>query len=135
MIWTEDNWNSNQWPNFSYKEMACSHCGRNEMDALFMSALQQIRRASGALTVSSGFRCPEHPVEETKGEPGAHTFGKAVDLSIRGAKALAVVKLAIDHGMLGIGVSQTGSHRFIHLDMMRNTDDGGRFPRPTIWSY
>ncbi len=135
MIWTERNWDSRQWPNFSYEEMACSHCGRNEMDVLFMSTLQQIRRATGALTVSSGYRCPEHPVEDAKNEPGAHTFGKAVDLAVQGAKALSVVKMALEYGMMGIGVSQKGDSRFIHLDTMNNTDDGGRFPRPTIWSY
>jgi zinc D-Ala-D-Ala carboxypeptidase len=135
MIWTKDNWNFESWPNFSFDEMKCTHCGRNEMDVLFMTALQQIRRAAGALTVSSGFRCPEHPVEEIKQEPGAHTFGKAVDLAVRGAKALSVVKMAVDYGMMGVGVSQKGDSRFIHLDMMNNTDDGGRFPRPTIWSY
>jgi hypothetical protein len=41
----------------------------------------------------------------------------------------------VDYGMMGVGVSQKGDSRFIHLDMMNNTDDGGRFPRPTIWSY
>tara|TARA_Y100001951_G_scaffold1015_1_gene659 strand:+ start:1016 stop:1429 length:414 start_codon:yes stop_codon:yes gene_type:complete len=134
-IWTADNWDRKLWPNFSHEEMACSHCGKNEMDDLFMSALQQIRTATGALTVTSGFRCPDHPVEDAKGKPGAHTFGKAVDLAVQGAKALSVVKMALEYGMTGIGVAQQGGGRFIHLDMMHNTDDGGRFPRPTIWSY
>ena len=135
MIWTKDNWDYEKWPNFSFDEMSCSHCGRNEMDVLFMSALQQIRSAVGPLSVSSGFRCHEHEVEEIKNEPGAHTFGRAVDLAVRGAKALSVVKMALDYGMMGVGVSQKGDSRFIHLDTMNNTDDGGRFPRPAIWSY
>ena len=135
MIWTKDIWYSKQWPNFSFDEMACSHCGKNEMDILFMSTLQQIRSAAGPLTVSSGFRCSEHDVEAKKSQPGSHTFGKAVDLAVRGVKALAVVKMALEYGMMGIGVSQKGDSRFIHLDMMNSTDDGGRFPRPTIWSY
>ena len=105
------------------------------MDVLFMSNLQQMRRASGPLIVCSGFRCPEHEVEAKKSQPGAHTFGRAVDLAVRGAKALSVVKVALDYGMMGVGVSQTGDSRFIHLDTMNNTDDSGRFPRPTIWSY
>ena len=135
MIWTKDNWNNEKWPNFSFDELACSHCGRNEMDLLFMSTLQRIRRAAGALTVSSGYRCPQHEVEEIKDKPGAHTFGKAVDLAGRGAKAMTVVQGALDHMMMGVGVSQKGDSRCIHLDMMTDADDGGRFPRPTIWSY
>ena len=74
-------------------------------------------------------------MEDAKGKPGAHTFGKAVDLAVRGAKALSVVKMALEYGMTGIGVAQEGSSRFIPLAAMSNTDDGGRFPRPTIWSY
>ena len=100
-----------------------------------MAGLQQIRRAKGPLVVSSGYRCPEHPVEAGKEKPGAHTFGIAVDLAVQGAKALSIIKLALEYGMTGIGVAQQGGGRFIHLDMMNNTDDGGRFPRPTIWSY
>ena len=136
MIWTRDNWDSEKmWPNFSYEEMACSHCGKNEMDHLLMAGLQQIRRAKGPLMVSSGYRCPDHPVEAVKEKPGAHTFGKAVDLAVQGAKALSIIKLALEYGMTGIGVAQQGGGRFIHLDMMNHTDDGGRLPRPTIWSY
>ena len=100
-----------------------------------MEVLQAIRRAVGALTISSGYRCPEHPVEAGKANPGAHTFGRAADISCSGAKALSVVKMALEYGMEGIGVSQQGKSRFIHLDMMRPGDAGGRFPRPTIWSY
>ena len=135
MIWTRDNWDREKWPNFSYEEMSCSHCGKNEMDHLLMAGLQQIRRAKGPLMVSSGYRCPDPPVEAVKEKPGAHTFGKAVDLAVQGAKALSIIKLALEYGMTGIGVAQQGGGRFIHLDMMNHTDDGGRFPRPTIWSY
>jgi len=134
MIWTVDNWRP-EWPNFSCNEMACGHCGRNEMNLLFMTGLQHIRRAVGPLTVSSGYRCHEHAVEEVKDKPGAHTFGKAVDLAVRGAKAWKVVQVALEYGMTGVGVSQKGENRFIHLDMMTDAEDGGRFPRPTIWSY
>ena len=135
MTWTPDTWKTNLWPNFSFGEMACTHCGSNEMDPLLMDMLQQIRRAAGAMSVSSGYRCGDHPIERDKAAPGAHTFGKAVDIACRGEKALEVVRRALECGIQGIGVSQAGDRRFIHLDTMTTDDDGGRFPRPTIWSY
>lgn len=135
MIWSPNNWDKNSWPNFSFEEMACTHCGENNMEAQFMSILQRIRRDAGTLTITSGFRCVEHPVEAKKEKRGAHTFGRAADIACRGAKALAVVNAALKYGIEGIGVSQAGEGRFIHLDTMNNGDDEGRFPRPTIWSY
>ena len=135
MNWTSDNWDKSSWPNFSFKEMACTHCNENNMDQQFMYILQQIRQDAGALTISSGFRCADHPIEAKKEKLGAHTFGKAADIACRGTKALAVIYAALNHGIEGIGVSQAGENRFIHLDTMNNGDDEGRFPRPTIWSY
>ena len=135
MIWTPESWHKEDWPNFSFDEMSCHHCGENGMHILLMDILQQIRRTSGPLIVTSGFRCELHPVETAKNQPGSHTFGKAVDLAVRGSKALEVLTLGIEYGMQGFGISQTGDSRFVHLDTMNSNDDGGRFPRPTIWIY
>ena len=63
-----------------------------------------------------------------------HLYGKAVDIVISGKSAYRLMKLAIQHGFTGIGVSQRGPHekRFLHIDTMENSDT---HPRPWIWSY
>ena len=45
-----------------------------------------------------------------------------------------LIRIAIEAGMTGIGISQRGPHekRFIHLDDM---DNSGEHPRPWVWSY
>jgi zinc D-Ala-D-Ala carboxypeptidase len=132
MKFTADTWPKDRWPNFSHKEMACSHCGDCYINSAMMDNLQDIRNKSGPLTVTSGYRCPHHRVEVAKDRPGAHTFGKAVDIAVDREKAYRVLKLAYDAGFQGIGVKQHGEGRFLHLDTMTK-DDG--FPRPTLFSY
>lgn len=118
---------------FSEKEMACQHCGATKEDAAFMAKLDALREAYGKpLAVTSGYRCPEHPIEARKAKPGAHSTGKAVDLAVSHADAHEVLRLAFEMGFKRIGVQQKGSGRFIHLDTA--TQEEG-FPAPTIWSY
>ncbi|MHB0817715.1 D-Ala-D-Ala carboxypeptidase family metallohydrolase [Stutzerimonas stutzeri] len=124
------------WPNFSYAELRCK-CGRcgstgAEMDAAFMDKLQQLRERFGqAMRLSSAYRCPAHPVEAKKAQPGEHCTGQAVDVAIQGGAALELLRLALELGFARIGVQQKGSGRFVHL----GTSAGGRFPSPAIWSY
>lgn len=126
------------WENFSYKELKCKcgKCGSNgtEMNTELMDALQRLRDKFGKpLIITSAYRCPNHPVERNKANPkaGAHVLGVAVDISIRGADAVALLKLAFeDPVFVGFGISQKGASRFIHLD-----SGGGNLPRPMIWSY
>jgi len=117
---------------FSFDELKCKHCGGLVFDEDFKRTLDNIRRDCGfPLPVSSGYRCPDHPIEIAKDEPGAHCSGKAVDIKVSGEKALKLVEVALRHGVKRIGVSQKGDHskRFVHLD---NELD---LPNPTIWSY
>jgi len=115
---------------FSDDELKCKHCGGLVFDDGFRRLLNVIRADCGfALPVASGYRCPEHPIEVAKEEPGAHTAGKAVDIAVSGEKALRLIEVALQHGVKRVGVSQKGSHRFIHLDV--DTD----LPSPAIWSY
>jgi len=118
---------------FSEDELKCQHCGAYEVDPEFLERLNSLRADYGKpMTVSSGYRCPEHPIEVKKPSgPGAHTSSRAADIAVQGEDALRLVELAIRHGFTGIGINQKGSSRFIHLDDI--SDD--RFPRPTIWSY
>lgn len=130
-----------EWQNFEYEEFACSHCGANEMDPQVIDDLQELRTAVGApFIITSGYRCPQHPLELAKSALGPHTTGKAMDISIRGQSALkllvAVVLSAIEEAgemrWSGFGFKQHGEGRIVHLDQCSNAL--GR-PRPTLWTY
>ena len=120
----------NKYPNFKPSEFACKHCGKVEMQPAFMAKLQQLRNAYGKpMIITSGYRCPEHPVEAKKSSPGVHTMGLACDVAVQGTDAYNLLKLALAFEFTGIGVQQKGGGRFLHLDTMRLA------PRPNVWSY
>ena len=122
------NWSD--YPNFSAQEFNCTHCGANEMKPEFMAKLQQLRTVYGAaMRITSGYRCPQHPIEAKKAAPGAHASGQAADIGIQGAEAHRLLKMALEAGFTGVGVQQKGSGRFLHLDTLEGE------LRPTIWSY
>lgn len=135
---TEDTWPSDRWPSFAFKEIACRETGDCVIDEELMDALQKIRNSVGPLVVTSAYRDPKHSIEAAKiaktGLGGAHTLGKAVDIQCRGAKAVEILGLALEQGFTGIGVSQKGDGRFLHLDTIKAEDDF-HVPRPHIWSY
>lgn len=115
---------------FSEDELACSHCGKYKFDPQFLAVLNSIRDRVGPMPVSSGYRCPAHPIEARKSNgPGEHSTGLAVDIAVSGWRAHRLLEVALEHGIPRIGVNQKGSSRFIHLGM--NED----YPNPTIWSY
>lgn len=118
----------NKYPNFSKSEFDCKETGENEMKAEFMDKLQALRvRYGKPMRITSGYRSARHSIEARKAEPGTHAQGIACDIGAHGADALLLVKLALDMGFTGIGVSQkSGGARFIHLDIA---------PRIAIWSY
>ena len=116
-----------RYQNFTEAEFRCRHCGRQEMKPEFMEKLQALRSAYGKrLSVTSGWRCPDHPVEKAKAHPGMHSTGLAADLGVDGADAVEVLRLALAMGFTGLGVQQKGAGRFLHLDLRSLT---------AIWSY
>lgn len=127
----------NRWPNFQSSELRC-RCGRcdsdgNEMDPGLLDRLQQLRDLYGKpLPLSSAYRCPKHPSEAGKAEPGEHALGLAVDVRCRGAEALQILQLALNLGFTRIGVSQKSGTRFLHLGL---SPIGGHLPSPALWSY
>jgi uncharacterized protein YcbK (DUF882 family) len=123
-----DNWD--RYPNFARDEFACSHCGDEEMNAEFMQALQELRIAFGKpITITSGYRCPSHPIEARKARPGSHASGRAADIGISRGDAVQLLRLALlDGRFTGFGVQQKSGGRFIHLDTLTTN-------RPMIWSY
>jgi len=124
------NWD--RWPNFTEAEFRCKGNGECRMDEDFLDRLQYLRNRFGRpMPVTSGYRSPEYNAKvSTTGTAGPHTTGKAADIRVSGKDAYDLIKLAIEAGFRGIGISQKGAHasRFIHLDMV----DAGR---PTVWSY
>lgn len=110
------------WPNFSKEELACQHCGNTNPNPEFielMDEIQKMREILGfPLPITSGYRCPNHELEEAKLDgPGAHSRA-AVDIHVYGERAHKLLKLALERGFTGIGINQKGKHknRFIHLD-------------------
>jgi len=116
---------------FSDDELRCKcGCGEMKFDEDFRGILDSIRADCGfALPVSSGYRCPAHPIEAAKPAAGSHTTGRAVDIAVSRHLAHTLLRVALEHQVPRIGVSQKGDDRFIHLDW-----DLSR-PWPTIWSY
>lgn len=124
-----------RYPNFSYKELQCSHTGKCYMHEDMLEMLQGIRDEYGKpIFISSGYRDITHPLETTKDRPGEHTFGMAVDITCNGRDTLRLIEIALSHGITRLGVHQKGraSGRFIHIgigDKLTN-----EFPS-AIWTY
>jgi zinc D-Ala-D-Ala carboxypeptidase len=131
---TEATWPKDRWPNFSFSELACRETGECVVDEVLVDCLQKLRDKVGPVTVTSGYRSSAHSVERAKERPGTHAMGLAVDVACAGKEAFAVLQTALDVGFTGIGVSQKGENRFLHLDIVTHLDD---FPatRPSVWSY
>ena len=118
------------YPNFSEVEFKCSHCGKVNMQPEFLKKLQMLRTAfAKPMRITSGYRCPDHPIEAKKASSGAHTTGCAADVAVQGRDAHDLLRLAFHFRFPGIGVQQKGSGRFIHIDTLTES------PRPNVWSY
>lgn len=124
------NLNWSKYPNFKESEFACKHCGKSEMNPIFMGKLQHLRNVYGKpMVITSGYRCQDHPIEVAKDKPGAHSTGQACDVSCDSQDAYKLLKVAFELGFTGIGVNQKGNGRFIHLDTLTQS------PRPNVWTY
>lgn len=120
-----------RYPNFKESEFACSHCGGEGVQAGLLDKLQAMRNEYGKpMRITSGYRCPQHPVEVKKTSSGAHVLGLAADIAVEGMEAHKILSLAFKHGFTGIGVQQKGTGRFIHVDVR-----SGQLPTPALWSY
>jgi uncharacterized protein YcbK (DUF882 family) len=123
------------WNYFSVDELKCKGTDECEMDEGFMKKLEALRHEfNEPMIVSSGYRHESYNQVIGGAKNSPHLYGKAVDVVISGKSAYRLMKLAIQYGFTGIGVSQRGPHekRFLHIDTMENSDT---HPRPWIWSY
>ena len=120
-------------PYFSIKEFTCRGSNECNMNPDFMDLLVSLRKLYDApLFVSSGYRSPTYnKTVSTTGENGPHTTGQAVDFIIEGVPAYKLLRIAFQLGFTGIGVSQKGTSRFVHLDNLLQPG----YPRPRVWSY
>ena len=116
---------------FTKKELQCPCCKANAFNPETRLRLNKLRRALGfPIIPNSAFRCRDYNL--ANGWTLTHETGQAMDINIRGKKALELVAKAIELGFTGIGIKQHGPHRFIHVDDL--PEAVGR-PRPWIWSY
>lgn len=111
--------------NFSAEELKCSCCGEYGVQQFALDKLQEIRDSVGRpLTVTSSYRCSNHPVEKRKSKPGTHNQGIAFDIQVsNGSERHELVSKGLSHGATGIGVANT----FVHLDWRTGT--------PVVWVY
>jgi len=117
-------------PYFTENEFKCKHTGKCLMQKEFMDKLYQIRKAFGhPMKISSGYRDRTHPIEAKKSTVGEHTTGMCADIAVRGGEAHLILLIALNQGILRVGVQQKGAGRFLHLGMSR------KHAHPTIWSY
>ena len=121
-------------PYFLAHEFVCTHCGREQMQPVFMDKLLKLRLAyRKEMPITSGYRCPDHPKEAEKAVPGAHAMGLSADVAVTGRDAFRLMQLAMALGdFTGIGVQQKGDKRFLHLDCV---EDSMTLARPMVWSY
>lgn len=125
-----------RWPDFDASEFLCSHCGTQQMRESTLDRLQKLRsELARPLIITSGYRCPKHPIEAKKPSgPGAHAFGAAIDIRATGQEAHQIISAGLRLGFTGVGVSQRfGQPRFVHLDDVQAGEFG--LVRPTVWGY
>lgn len=125
---SESDW---RWKHFSHDEMKCKGSGECRMDPSFMDFLEEVRSEYGKpMIIVSGYRSPSHNARVSNtGATGPHTKGQAADVAVSGTDAHRLLKIALAHGVRGVGVKQKGNGRFLHLD---NTVGD---LRPWVWSY
>jgi len=113
---------------FTPEELQCPCCKEFKMNVEFMIKLNKLRADLGfPFIITSGYRCEKHNKEIGGAKHSAHLTGNAVDIAVSHEKALDIVSEATSYGMNGVGVSQKGQGRFIHID--------DKHESPTIWSY
>jgi len=91
--------------NFRLREFQCRHCGTAKLDRDLLERLQALRTYLRApVTITSGYRCPEHNAA-VGGSPGSqHVEGTAADIRAEGythAQVADAAELFFHDGGLG----------------------------------
>ncbi len=100
--------------NFRAEEFACKGTGQIKIDPRLVSGLERLRKILGRpITITSGYRTPEHN-RRVKGAPNSrHMTGEAADISVPGMSPAQVAEAARKAGFGG--VSAYGGH--VHVDV------------------
>jgi uncharacterized protein YcbK (DUF882 family) len=101
---------------FSKREMACPHCQVCLMRDQFMLQLEALRTSMNrALTVSSGYRCPDHNRSIGGAKNSQHLKGNAADISTAGMTEEEIKQLIeIAKTLFTAVVKGPG---FVHVDL------------------
>ena len=96
-----------------------------------MDLLQSARSLLGPLSITSGYRCPEHnqAVSKKTGLNGPHTTGKAIDISVQDSQHRKQLITYFAPIVTGLGIAKS----FIHIDLLDEED--GFTMRPNSWVY
>lgn len=103
---------------FNFDDFDCSHCGKNWTDIKLLQKLDLVREEYGKpITITSGYRCPEHN-KAVGGVPNSqHVSGKAADIS--GASLDDLYDICLKHFK---AVGDGRRKGFIHVDLRDDTD-------------
>lgn len=101
--------------------------GQERIAPQFKSILTDTSAEMGrGLTITSGYRSPQHRVEARKKNPGQHSHGTAVDISMAGMDAgqrFNLVQSLMAKGVKRFG-TYTNSPNMLHIDMKDQTGNG-----------
>ena len=105
---------------FPRHEFLCRHCGKEgPMSQALLDGLEALRVRTGPLQVTSGYRCPLHPVEHAKAPTAklrAHVDGLAADIHSSTLGALELYKIAKQMDVFkGFGVDEESN--YLHVDV------------------
>lgn len=110
-----DAWQPGRWPNFSFAEMACRHCGEGYIWPEFLDRLQNLRSDMKApLHILSGHRCALHNAH-VGGAPLSQHLKLAADINLRDLNRFRLRDAAERNGFTGFGFYAT----FLHIDLGR----------------
>lgn len=108
---------------FKPSEFACKcGCGNLMLSQRLLDNLKKLREClDRPLIITSGYRCPNHPIERRKiaagGMPGRHAEGLAADITLTGKFSLSMLRdaVAMYSAFRGIGVDSF--QKYIHVDV------------------
>lgn len=101
--------------------------GKKNMSEQFIRKFDMLRNLyRKPIIITSGYRTASYNQQIGGAERSMHLQGKAADILVQGGDAYELLGLAYVVGLKGVGISQKGGNRFIHLDDRE---------QPTIWSY
>lgn len=104
------------------------------MDESFLSRLDMLRyRYNQPIILNSAYRCPSHNKSVGGVSDSPHTQGLGVDIRCDRQNAYTLLKYIMMMQFSGVGISQKGDSRFIHIDDQIENSKG---TRPCwLWSY